>query len=123
MLSVMTTLDHVALACRDPDRTLGFYRDMIGVEGSARKTEYGYVVSTPTGIQFTLFRGEPPASMGEFHIGVSLVDAGAVRQARARFASLGVTEHDWWDEPDYVSVKVLDPDGYIVEVSWEPEGT
>jgi len=24
-----------------------------------------------------------------------------------------------WDEPDYVSVKTRDPDGYIVEFSWE----
>jgi hypothetical protein len=27
----------------------------------------------------------------------------------------------WWDEPDYVSVKFKDPDGYVVEVSWESE--
>src|SRR5690348_7938826 len=100
----MMTIDHVALACRDPDRTLGFYRDVIGVEGLERKTDYGYVVSTPTGIQFTLFRGEPPAAMGEFHVGVSLIDAAAVREARERFASLGLTEQDWWDEDDYVSV-------------------
>jgi hypothetical protein len=26
-----------------------------------------------------------------------------------------------WDEPDYVSVKFRDPDGYVVEVSWEPD--
>ncbi|HKN95360.1 MAG TPA: hypothetical protein VJU60_13575 [Thermoleophilaceae bacterium] len=25
-----------------------------------------------------------------------------------------------YDEPDYVSVKCRDPDGYIVEASWEP---
>jgi hypothetical protein len=25
----------------------------------------------------------------------------------------------WWDEPDYVSVKFRDPDGYVVEVSWD----
>jgi hypothetical protein len=25
------------------------------------------------------------------------------------------------DEPTYVSVKCRDPDGYIVEASWEPE--
>ena len=28
---------------------------------------------------------------------------------------------DWWDEPDYVSVKFRDPDGYVIEVGWEPE--
>ena len=26
-----------------------------------------------------------------------------------------------WDEPDYVSVKCRDPDGYVIEASWEPE--
>jgi hypothetical protein len=25
-----------------------------------------------------------------------------------------------WDEPQYVSVKFLDPDGYVVEAAWEP---
>jgi hypothetical protein len=27
---------------------------------------------------------------------------------------------EWWDEPDYVSVKCKDPDGYVVEAAWEP---
>jgi catechol 2,3-dioxygenase-like lactoylglutathione lyase family enzyme len=119
----MTSLDHVALACRDPDRSLSFYRDVLGVEGAVRTADYGYVIATGSGIHFTLFRGEPPAQMGDFHIGVSLVDAAAVRGARARFASLGLTEQEWWDEDGYVSVKILDPDGYIVEVSWEATAT
>jgi hypothetical protein len=25
-----------------------------------------------------------------------------------------------WEEPEYVSVKFLDPDGYVVEAAWEP---
>jgi Glyoxalase/Bleomycin resistance protein/Dioxygenase superfamily len=25
------------------------------------------------------------------------------------------------DEPDYVSVKCFDPDGYVVEAAWEPD--
>jgi hypothetical protein len=28
---------------------------------------------------------------------------------------------EWWEEPEYVSVKCLDTDGYVVEASWEPE--
>jgi hypothetical protein len=27
--------------------------------------------------------------------------------------------YETWDEPDYVSVKCRDPDGHIVEFSWE----
>jgi catechol 2,3-dioxygenase-like lactoylglutathione lyase family enzyme len=115
----MTTLDHVGLACSDPLRSLRFYRDVLGVEGNVRETDDGFVVSTGSGVNFTLLRGDPPASMGDFHLGVSLPDASAVREARDRFAALGLIEHEWWDEDGYVSVKIVDPDGYIVEVSWD----
>jgi catechol 2,3-dioxygenase-like lactoylglutathione lyase family enzyme len=115
----MATLDHIALACRDPDRSLGFYREVLGVEGTLRRTDDGFVITTASGVTFTLLRGEPPAAMGDFHVGASVPDPDAVRTARTRFASLGLVEHSWWADDDYVSVKVLDPDGYVVEVSWD----
>ena len=117
----MAVLDHLALAVADPDRSLRFYRDLLGVEGQVREEPYGFVITTTAGIAFTLFRGEPPSAMGDFHLGVSLGSASAVREARQRFLSLQLIEHEWWDEQGYVSVKVLDPDGYIVEVSWEAD--
>ncbi|MDQ3875920.1 MAG: VOC family protein, partial [Actinomycetota bacterium] len=42
-----------------------------------------------------------------------------VRAFRERLAADGVTIVEQWDEPDYVSVKCRDPDGYIVEGGWE----
>jgi catechol 2,3-dioxygenase-like lactoylglutathione lyase family enzyme len=36
-----------------------------------------------------------------------------------RPAGDGVEIVEQWDEPDYVSVKCRDPDGHIVEFSWE----
>jgi hypothetical protein len=30
-----------------------------------------------------------------------------------------VSEVEWSDEPGYVSVKVRDPDGYVVEIAWD----
>jgi catechol 2,3-dioxygenase-like lactoylglutathione lyase family enzyme len=117
----MSGLSHVALAVADPQRSLTFYRNVIGVDGNVRAEDYGFVISTSNRVTFTLLRGQPPTAMGEFHIGVSLPDASAVRQARGRFRARGIPEYEWWDEPGYTSVKVLDPDGYVVEVSWEPE--
>ena len=84
-----------------------------------REEEYGFVITTTRGVGFTLFKGQPPADHGEFHVGVSLPDSDAVRARREELRSLGVPEIEWWDEPGYVSVKVRDPDGYIVEMAWD----
>ncbi len=115
----MAQLNHVALAVRDPSQSLAFYRDVIGVEGTVRDEPYGFVIRTSTGVTFTLFEGTLCTDVGDFHIGVGLPDAETVRRARARFASVGLTEREWDDEPGYTSVKVIDPDGYVVEVAWD----
>jgi catechol 2,3-dioxygenase-like lactoylglutathione lyase family enzyme len=39
-------LDHVALAVRDPARSLAFYRDVVGIEGPVREGDDGFVVTT-----------------------------------------------------------------------------
>ena len=28
-------------------------------------------------------------------------------------------EHEWSDKPDYGSVKIVDPDGYVVEIAFD----
>ena len=38
-----------------------------------------------------------------------------------RLADDGIPVVEEWDEPDYVSVKCSDPDGYVVEAAWEPD--
>jgi len=55
------------------------------------------------------------------HFGVRLPDRDAVVALRNCFAADGVELVEECDESDYVSVKCRDPDGYIVEASWEPE--
>ena len=54
------------------------------------------------------------------HFGVHLPTPDDVRALRDRLASDGVPIVGDWDEPEYVSVKCLDPDGYVVEAAWEP---
>ena len=41
-------------------------------------------------------------------------------RSRARLASGGVVLHEQYDEPDYVNAKCVDPDGYEIEIYWEP---
>ena len=56
------------------------------------------------------------------HFGVGLADRRrrAARSGR-RLAADGIPIVEEWDEPDYVSVKCRDPDGYVVEAAWEPD--
>jgi hypothetical protein len=54
------------------------------------------------------------------HFGVHMPDAAAVHALRERLQRDGVEIVEWWEEPEYVSVKCRDPDGYIVEAAWEP---
>lgn len=55
------------------------------------------------------------------HFGIRLPSRTAVLTMRDRLAADGVEMVEKWDEPEYVSVKCRDPDGYIVEASWEPD--
>ena len=55
------------------------------------------------------------------HFGISLPDRGAVLELRGRLVDDGIELVEEWDEPEYVSVKCRDPDGYIVEAAWEPD--
>src|SRR4051812_5190264 len=105
---MVPTLDHVALAVTDPDRSLAFYRDVVGVDGDVVATEYGYVIRTPNNVSFTLFRGAPATAAGESHFGFSRATPDDVRDFRAGLPSYDVTEVEWNDEPDHVSVKVAD---------------
>jgi catechol 2,3-dioxygenase-like lactoylglutathione lyase family enzyme len=112
-------INHLALAVQDPGRSLRFYRETLGIQGLVREEEYGFVLTTTNGVAFTLFRGTPPAHVGEFHFGLSLDTPEEVRLLRERSRELELDEVEWWDESDYVSMKVRDPDGYVVEIAWD----
>jgi Glyoxalase/Bleomycin resistance protein/Dioxygenase superfamily. len=56
-----------------------------------------------------------------FHFGRGAEGADHVRAFHDRLVADGVEIVGMRDEPDYVSVKFRDPDGYVVEVGWEPE--
>jgi catechol 2,3-dioxygenase-like lactoylglutathione lyase family enzyme len=63
---------------------------------------------------------EPISLPGFLHFGVHLPSPEAVRAFRERLRADGVPIVEEWEEPEYVSVKCADPDGYVVEAAWEP---
>ncbi len=72
------------------------------------------------GFALALGPTEEPIRLLKFlHFGIDLPSPDAVRALRDLVAE-DVTIVEERDEPEYVSVKCLDPDGYVVEAAWEP---
>ena len=114
--------DHLALAVRDQARSRRFYESWFGFVAEERPREDGVLILHDRG-GFSLALGEvaQPLALPPFlHFGAGLASPEEVRAFRDRLTAAGVEIVDWWDEPDYVSVKCRDPDGYVVEISWEP---
>ncbi len=116
-------MDHLALAVTDRERSRRFYETYLGFDARPAK-EYDdgvLMLYSASGFSLALGPTEDPISLPEFlHFGVRLPSAEDVRAFRERLRAGGIEVVGEWEEPEYVSVKFRDPDGYVVEVSWEP---
>jgi catechol 2,3-dioxygenase-like lactoylglutathione lyase family enzyme len=106
-------MDHLALKVSDPVRARHFYETYCGF-GAPHTYADGTLM---------LHRAHFALALGgdgfQPHFGQSLPDADAVRAMAERLRGDGLEIVEEWDEPEYVSVKVRDPDGHIGEFSWE----
>jgi catechol 2,3-dioxygenase-like lactoylglutathione lyase family enzyme len=117
-------MDHLAIPVTDQERSRRFYETYFGFGARAARRYDDGVLMLYDADGFALAlgpAGDPIARPAWMHFGVGLPDRAAVLALRDRLAADGVELVEEWDEPDYVSVKCRDPDGYIVEASWEPE--
>jgi catechol 2,3-dioxygenase-like lactoylglutathione lyase family enzyme len=114
---------HLALAVSDRERSRHFYETYVGFGAEPAREYDGGVLMLYNADGFSLALGptEEPISFPSFlHFGIHLSSPNAVREFRKRLAGDGVPILEEWEEPEYVSVKFLDPDGYVVEAAWEP---
>jgi catechol 2,3-dioxygenase-like lactoylglutathione lyase family enzyme len=116
-------MDHLAIPVRDEGRSRRFYETYFGF-GACPARRYGdgvLMLYNANGFALALGRArEPVVQPAWMHFGIGLPNRDAVLALRDRLAADGVELVEEWDEPDYVSVKCRDPDGYIVEAAWEP---
>ena len=116
-------MDHLAIPVRDQEVSRRFYEAYFGFGAQpARRYDDGVLMLyNAAGFALALGRSDEPFERPAWmHFGVGLPDRDAVLALSARLTADGVELVEEWDEPDYVSVKCRDPDGYIVEASWEP---
>ena len=111
-------LNHLHLGVDDLDAArafyekLGFREDCFHGDAMFMVNEVGFDLAlAPVG------RAEMPEW---FHVGCKLESAGAVRALQAELSDR-VYVHG--DAPDFVWFRVRDPDGYPIEVYWEPQAT
>ena len=55
-----------------------------------------------------------------FHFGFELPEPESFDALRMRLVADGVPVVEERHEPNYVSVKCREPDGYIIEAAWQP---
>ena len=111
-------LTHLALAVRDEDASRRFYEQYFGFEAAYRAEDGTLLMRNGDGFSLALGRWDADAKLPSFlHIGFRARSPEDVRDWAERFRADGVEIVEEWDEPDYVSVKVRDPNGYVVEVS------
>jgi len=114
---------HLALAVSDRERSRQFYETYVGFGAEPAREYDGGVLMLYNAEGFSLALGptEKPIVFPSFlHFGIHLESPDDVREFRARLAAAGVPILEEWEEPEYVSVKFSDPDGYVVEAAWEP---
>jgi catechol 2,3-dioxygenase-like lactoylglutathione lyase family enzyme len=125
MLVMCMTVDHLAIPVADQTRSRRFYETYFGFDARpARRYDDGVLMLyDATGFALALgpneFREPRPSWM---HFGARLASREAVLELRDRLARNDVDLVEEWDEPDYVSVKCRDPDGYVVEAFWVRRG-
>lgn len=119
-------MKHLALAVSDQERSRRFYERYFGFGGSdaepARRYDDGVLMLyDANGFSLALGATEEQIRVPRFlHFGINLPSREAVSEFRDRLVDDGVPIAEEWDEPEYVSVKCRDPDGYVVEAVWEP---
>jgi catechol 2,3-dioxygenase-like lactoylglutathione lyase family enzyme len=117
-------LTHLALAVRDEERSRRFYETYFGfdAEPAERMSDGVLMLFDGEGFSLALKETEEPISLPSF-FHFSFRGAPSPEEVRAfkdRLKRDEIPISEEWEEPDYVSVKCRDPDGYVVEFAWEP---
>lgn len=116
-------MKHLALPVSDQERSRRVYEAYLGfgARPARRDDDDVLMLYDADGFSLALGHASEPIRLPAFlHFGIGLPDRDAVHAFRDRLRADGVQIAEEWDEPGYVSVKFLDPDGYVVEAAWEP---
>lgn len=120
-------LGHVHLKVADLERSLTFYRDLLGFEETARIGDDAVFLSTGGyhhHLALNTWRSKggtppPPGHTGLFHAAFLYPDRAALAQVTGRVLAAGYTLEGASDHGVSEAVYLSDPDGNGVELYWD----
>jgi catechol 2,3-dioxygenase-like lactoylglutathione lyase family enzyme len=117
-------LRHLGLPVQHLQRSLDFYTRYFGFQPATAQTFPDGTVIVRDGDRFdlALHESEEMAAPTSFlHFGFAMPDADAVHALLRQMRREGVSIVEQDEEPDHVSFKCLDPDGWRVETYWDAD--
>ena len=117
----MPPVAHLNITVADLDRSQAFYERWFGFDQRPETYSDGTrFIRNADGFDLALHPGQPPSPPAPtVHFGFRTADADEVRALLSELRAADVPITETHDEPGYVSLKCLDPDGYEIEIYCE----
>jgi catechol 2,3-dioxygenase-like lactoylglutathione lyase family enzyme len=113
-------LAHLSLAVADRERSRRFYETFFGFDCSGEPDNEGCLHLDAGDFDLTLVARPGVSAPRSLHFGVRVGDAESVRRLLTRLVRESVETGDLFESDRRVAFHCSDPDGYQVEVFWDP---
>ncbi len=105
-------IGHIGLKVNEVEASVEFYRNILGLDGRASK---GGVARIPSG-QDMLILHQKGLGMSGFHFGFRVDSYSKVDEWQAWLRGRNIIIYEDVTEEKYRSIKIRDPDGYVIEI-------
>jgi catechol 2,3-dioxygenase-like lactoylglutathione lyase family enzyme len=111
-------ISYVGLRVANLQKSARFYQNILGLEG---KTGERGIARIPSGTDLQVLHGKG-YGISDFHFGFHLDSPSKLDKWRAWLRSRNIRIYQDVTEEKYRSIKIRDPDGYLIEITYKGRG-